>query len=247
MLGFDHPNTIQQYVSPLPRCCTTLLVLHCRSNLIVSLYAGLPRCVHVCRWGDVLGPKVFLQSSSADTDHPRGGPPLHRNNRCMWSYIHHKENESNLCSAIASNTFIFCLSLELSWVSAGWSPVRTIPKERPQTEHFLLWFHKCEHCSQVRPHLHFQFFFKQLFQHSQNFFFTYFCPAVSTCWLSGCAPRETTEMQWHMRKMHLQHLPRWSVGSTENPWVGWRSDTFITSQMFFYYTVWGGTLADTLQ
>lgn len=50
---------------------------------------------------------------------------------------------------------VFCRVSELSWIGARWSPVGTIPKERPQTEHFLLWSHKREHCSQVRLHSHF--------------------------------------------------------------------------------------------
>lgn len=55
----------------------------------------------------------------------------------------------------------------------------------------------------------------------------YFAPAVSTCWPSGCAPRVTTEVQWPTRKRHSQHLPRWSVCSTENWWVWCHAYIFI--------------------
>lgn len=85
VLGFDHPNTIQQYVSVTADLYHRLCTLSCGcyvSIIIVIFYVGLLGCVCVCRRGDCPGSKVFPESSSANANSPRRRPSLHCNTGC---------------------------------------------------------------------------------------------------------------------------------------------------------------------
>lgn len=89
VLGFDHPNTIQQYVSTAThlyiRECT--LSSHRKVTVALFLYVGPLRCVCVCWRGDHPGTEVFPQSSSVNAYSARRRPSIHRNTGCRFDRL----------------------------------------------------------------------------------------------------------------------------------------------------------------
>lgn len=89
VLGFDHPNTIQQYVSINTDLYDTVGTLPCGCSVIniVMFYKGLPGCVCVCWRGDCPGSEVSSQSSSANANSPWRRPSIHCNTGCRLQHL----------------------------------------------------------------------------------------------------------------------------------------------------------------
>lgn len=86
VLGFDHPNTIQQYVSVPGKHAGKMQECFHGGEVAILLfdvtYSGPPGCVRICRRRGQPGPEMFPQSSSTDPHNPRRGPSIHRNTGC---------------------------------------------------------------------------------------------------------------------------------------------------------------------
>lgn len=138
---------------------------------------------------------------------------------------------------------MFFLYSELSWVGAGWSPVRTILKERPQTEHFLLWSYKREHCSQVRCPSHLPTVFTHI---SITVTISFHSPPCSQHLLAQwmCTKGDYRNAMTHEKEALTAFTTLVSLLNRELSGVRLH---WLHPGISYFLTVWGGPLTDTLQ